>query len=306
MKKKYFIYLFTDRGFGSEILTLGISIILSDSVNLKFKMCSIYSNITYRLGWGDYFEPFCEEITDPILRKTFEFWGHDFKSQYKKFVYKINVYWFLGFDFVCMHDLWERIWSKDFNKGVYNSFNLKLNNTTSVESMSIVLNSIWRPKNFILKEVEEFVSNHKLFPGTFISLHVRRGDKIHGSLKEADIVDINLFINYITLNLNTFRKILLITDDYSCYEELKAKIPSSEIICSADKAERGYYNSAFNNMPSDYRFNKIKNLITQIELCRLSDFFLGTYSTNLSRLIAVLRNDINCHDILNADLKIVL
>lgn len=288
------------------MLTLGISIILSDSINLKFKMCSIHSNITKRLGWSDYFETFCEEITNPFLKKTFHFWENDRISRWRKRVYKFKVLFFLGFDVVCMHDLWSKIWSKEFNTGVYNSLNLSLENNTSLESMSIVLNNIWRPKNYILKEIKEVVNKYKLHTNSFISIHVRRGDKIHGITKESDIVNLDLFINYINLKFCSQIKILLITDDYSCYQEFVAKMPSYEIISFVDFSERGYDNVAFSKMSSEYRFNKIKNLVIQIELCRLSHYFIGTYATNLSRLIAILRNDINCLDILNEKLTIVL
>jgi len=294
IKPKNLIWIFTERGFGSEILWLLVAILYAEKNNLNFKLCSVHSNITTKNGWTDYFNPFCEEINANFLKNNFYFWQSDITTQRKKQEYSKIANSHLGKSNIYTHDIWFKIYNNNFFNQTFNSTKYNFNNTNGIKALSKIFFKIWQynPEidNYIKKSINTFEFKDK----EYIVFHIRRGDKIQGASKEVDIVQTSSFVELYTNKLSKYKNIFVITDDYKVYEELVTKLPNNIIKTFCNKDEAGYVNANFSNLDKNIRFNKIKNLLLQIEISKNSNYFVGTYSTNLSKIINIYRENINC------------
>jgi len=60
--KKYFVFHLGTRGFFAEITTVARAAIYAHAHGLQFVLRNELFGYRYKLGWGDYYEPFCAEF----------------------------------------------------------------------------------------------------------------------------------------------------------------------------------------------------------------------------------------------------
>ncbi len=303
IKKTKIFWQLTDRGFGSEILLLAMGILFAEKNKLKFILNSEYSNFTIQNGWSDYFEPFCKEVKGRLYKKNFHFWESDKKTKTKKFRYKIKLMLFLGADTRLIHEAWPLIWNGNFEKELYSSKKYAYKDASCKKALSVVLSKIFKFNVETTKNINTLISKLNL-PSNYLSFHIRRGDKVYGEWKEADVIDTKKFANTYTENHNG-EDLYILTDDYSVIIELKKLLPETNIITLCQPEENGYNNYEFTNSSIEIRSQKIIKLLAEITICKNSKYFIGTYTTNLSRVIALLRDENNCLGIDMSNLPII-
>ena len=269
-----------------------MGILYAEQEGLTFTMNSVHSNITYKNGWADYFRPFCKEFNNELRRKDFQFWETSGHMNKRKRRYAIRGYFQVGFDSVFTHQIWWKIWGKHFEEKAYSSPKYGFINLSGVDAATNVLNNIWN----LNEELESWICNQKKQLGfddvQYVAVHMRRGDKVSGTTKEADEVATNSFADEILKLPAHIKTVYVLTDDYARIGELQTMLPADyKIITLCERGENGYDNGLFTKLSPEIRFNRIKRLLLETEICRKADFFIGTYVTNLSKLIVLLRNN---------------
>ena len=161
--------------------------------------------------------------------------------------------------------------------------------------MNKILKEIWKIKPELEKKYKNELKRKIPHNNGYVAIHVRRGDKIH--LMEDRKYEITEYVDaLLKLPLKT-KVIFLMSDDYSAYMELKEKLPAFEIITFLNEKQLGGYDhTRYLKLPKREAKKRTIQLITEIEIAKNSDFFIGTLSSNIFKLVLYSKL-INCIDI---------
>lgn len=172
---------------------------------------------------------------------------------------------------------------------LFSEYKSRENYTSFILSMNQILKKIWKIKPEIWKKIEKKLPKEK-----YVCIHIRRGDKIQA---EEDIkYEVQEYINALlklNLEINT---IFLMSDDFSTYIELRKKLPNYKILTLINSGMRGFNEHTFNASSPENKKRETIALLTEIEIARRSVLFIGTFGSNIFRLIKFFKID-NCIDI---------
>lgn len=135
-----------------------------------------------------------------------------------------------------------------------------------------VLNQIYR----IIPSIQREINANPIFkilPDCFDAFHVRRGDRIaNNHLKPKSLQQ------YFEIYEN--QNIYIATDDYSVIEEAKNLRPDLNFYFLVQEEKRGYF-----HRKESIKHEETIQSLTDIEICSMSDRFIGTAGSCYSRLI---------------------
>ena len=128
----------------------------------------------------------------------------------------------------------------------------------------------------------------------YTAVHVRRGDKL---IKEAREVPLLQYIQKIerTLPGKEFRQVFVASDDSAVPEEFSQLRPTWAFFginhtISYASNYTGHAQSTFNRLPLDERMNQTRLLICEIQMLVDADYVFCTMSSNICRLVQILRH----------------
>ncbi|KAK9764072.1 hypothetical protein K7432_008750 [Basidiobolus ranarum] len=178
------------------------------------------------------------------------------------------------------------------------------------ERKQIVTQALWEPKalikDVVVKTRELYVEKDKK---VFISMHIRRGDKIRAEAKDLSISLYAEKVRNLVDNKYHGRHIALFvfSDEdkpIAMLRTLLADHSKIQIFTLIDAFNRqpqlaktwkpiqqreGYDQKNFVESDKEYQFLQTAELITDITLAATADEFIGTYSSNIGRLLVLLR-----------------
>ena len=130
----------------------------------------------------------------------------------------------------------------------------------------------------------------------YIAVHIRRGDKVAGRIKEAEATEVSEYIAKVK-NINSgITNIFVATDDFMVVEEFQSRCPSEWHVFSLSSPERqGYDLLKFNTESGSRRKREMVELFVDMHFLSKAEAFVGTYSSNMGRLVALLRGGYRCH-----------
>jgi hypothetical protein len=136
------------------------------------------------------------------------------------------------------------------------------------------------------------------------AIHVRRGDKLHGYMHhgtlrvEGEDISARKYLQIIRRVTPNIRKLFIMTDDYQAVEKFRAIAAHMDIVSFCEKADHGYDQGQFSSLPSRTKTVMIRQLILEAELASRSQIFVGCYSSNVSRYIALIhRKPKSCYSV---------
>lgn len=148
--------------------------------------------------------------------------------------------------------------------------------------VSKILTDIWKFNPEIQREIDMKIDALNL-PDEYISIHIRWGDKI----QESKLFKVAEYMQRLPRPCPSH--IFIMTDDFDCIRELEEKYKEYNFIYLTRSSQKGNYTKLlFNkNAIADPENNKKETiqLLTEIEIAKKSALFIGTYSSNLFRLI---------------------
>jgi hypothetical protein len=198
---------------------------------------------------------------------------------------------------------------KDWNYGSWNNYFEKSLKTTSIYEKDINLytfiGSSSKPTSY--EEMKESASiifmpkNKELFvypaleDKKYISVHIRKGDKI--STGESGFISNDIYIKEIydkCKELNIIN-VYYATDDIENLTEIMRKLPNlNHYYNNNNRNKTGYNNSNFNNLSSNDKKIEFDNMMIDFFTIVNSDFFICTFSSNVSRFVALYRDPTKC------------
>jgi hypothetical protein len=265
------IWHLTNRGFGSEINTMLLARAYARMRGYEFLLCSQAWNCRVQHGWGDYFEQFCNEVSHP-MPVAFDALRHGLEKGLKK-----NVLFY--------SDVWRDIWAKKFlSYPLVDPATHRIGQdfwTTMQAEMALV----WRLKPSVAEKVNALKAPPLAALGNaFSAVHIRRGDKT----LEASTTSIEEYVKHIS-QPGLPRRVFVLTDDFSVLGELETAAPEFTFVSLCLPKQRGHEQGAFNAGLGPARYEETLRLIAELTIARQAERFFGTGTSNISRVLALLR-----------------
>lgn len=312
-------FYLTDRGLGSEVIFLINTILLAEFESAKIEVNDNLWNSNTGNGWGDYFEQNNSFVinnsfgvgysTDFKLKqwkgliRTIKYsylidWVKNGKGQLVKGGLKYIMPFFryitsnfkneneiIGQKLISIDGIKENIL---WNKVLRISLSYEFQNISITDSRSKIANDLWRINNLVQKEINTSLKNLKYCDGDYIGVHIRRGDKLINEANKVGVID---FIKLIEkMNLSS-ENIFIATDDYSVINEFIELRPRWKIKSLVTNHENGHLQSDFNSKSNnDIKKNTI-SVINDIEILKNSKVYIGSITSNFTKLISILRNN---------------
>lgn len=285
------IWKLTSRGFCSELNLLLLAILYCKEEGLDFALASRRWNSAYNVGWTDYFEPFCDEadsaiyLLDNILTKN---------TLLRKKLHSIQRAVFrrkLSKEVIINADIWDRIWTHTFAERDFACFGERVN---CFDACRKVLSEIWRFNTGTKLHISKLIQ--AAHPGSqqYFTIHVRRGDKI----EEAEYASIGKYMQIAqqTGSLsNHYRHVM--SDDYSVIEQIRKDFSELNIITLCNESSRGHAQKVFNRENAAARNINTVTFLAELTMAAQAEFFVGTYTSNVARFVALLRGRETTHSV---------
>ncbi len=283
-EEKMTFYLGADAGFFSEFNNMVLAILYCLNKEIKFTMYSKKANFALARGWNDFFNPFCDE-SKFFLHSRYNRRGYQIKNQ-KTFPPKV-LKLLTGDDYLTQ-DIWDSFRSKEFSNTRFTIPELELNNSSLLDATKKIISMIWRYNPTSRKLVQDYKNSIEL-PKNFISIHIRAGDKT---------LEVNTFNSHQYMEkaneLKSSKKAFVLTDNYSVIEDLKKFYSDWEFFTLCSPSERGYVHSEFTKMDTSQKYLQHLKLFASLDICAVSDKFIGTYSSNPGMFMGMRMGEVKC------------
>jgi len=276
--KKIMVYSFgcwPTASFGADYLGLLARLMACLRLGIGFRLCKIRSpqGFVIKNGWTDYFQPFCEVATGPMLDRINR---HNFPFQQRFPVVKPLA----------------RLWLKCATRPRADYFqfdDLKTEplgppifepNENYLSACRDLVRLLWTYNAATASEVER-IKDEIVAPKNYLGICIRRGDKI----AENSYVDIDRYVDSISTLASDTRIIFVATDDVRTISEISSKMPHYVFISLTENDARGYIHSEFKSLPREERRRRTLRFFAQLELLRDASLFIGTRTTNVSWMV---------------------
>jgi len=286
-KEKTLVFQLTKRGFFSEVNNMILAILFCLDHGIEFVLYSKSWSAGTDKGWCDYFLPFCHESSNILFsrRQSYRITGrrehvlHSFQKVCLR-------------NYLSSHDIWPMMRDDDFLKQYFVIPELGIDGDI-FHAKQVLLQMVYRYNSEIscaLKDYDRRAS--EISP--FVGMHIRRGDKV----KEANPVSIQQYVEKISDIIPDARQIFIFSDDYQVLKEFTALAPNEWSITSFCNSEaNGYTNKIFNNQCGVEKKKQMLAFLADIHMLRKCDKFIGTYSSNVARAIALFLGKDKCYSL---------
>lgn len=269
-KRTLIYHLGAEAGFFSEFNNMVLAILYCYKHNINFKIYSQDAHFGYNKGWTDFFEPFCEEVSEKFhmsynIRQP-QFLPNNPIFNIKKFIYKI-LYHFSYYT----HELWPYFRNPNTQK---EKFFIENKYMDFLEASKYVIDKIWKYNKITQSRIDELVDNLSL-PNDYAGIHIRRGDKF----TEHDDVDIEIYMTKLQ-QVTDIKNIFVYTDDYNVVTLLRKKYSTYNFYTLVDETEHGYFHQDFINKTIELRKKAVVKMLASMDLLSKAQYCIGTYSAN--------------------------
>lgn len=278
-------YSLTQRGFYSEVMNLILAKIYCEKNSLRLIVNTRNWNSRYEKGWEDYFEETFETTNDLISSQCYVD-GIKHKLSFGSFLKKplmellhlghctINY----GFKFLTGHGLSEDVFFKMRSEGFLSSLeDCRLD-------IQYALTDSYVYNDELKAEIQRGKKKIGILGESYIGVHIRRGDKI--ATKEMENIKIEKYITAIKTKEGVSKVVYIATDDINVVETIRAGLGDSyKVFHNTLLSSSGYDSDKYNKEDLEYRYSETKLAILDVDILLNSEYFIGTYSSNLSRII---------------------
>lgn len=121
---------------------------------------------------------------------------------------------------------------------------------------------------------------------TLVGVHVRRGDKV----REVAEVEIARYVDAIRVVSNESVPVFVASDDGSAIMDVRRRL-NERIVLATKGVERreGHVQAEMNRRFMKGKYGSVVELLFEVEVLANASIFVGTFSSNLARLVHVLR-----------------
>ena len=296
---KKIIYSLTHRGLYSELVNLALAKVYADKYNYRLLVNSRNWNSKIDNGLSDWFIPYFEE-THSILTYQEKIYNNE-KPWIGKIYYNPSAFWgywrerlynkifkFFNPTALLSKESFQRMHSGDF-----------LSQYSEGELLNAVSNSF---KKFYKYNAltQNSISEKKQYiniPDNYISIHIRRGDKIVTG--EMEDISLNIYVDAIRKYSYISNNIYIATDDVTVISYISKKLSDIDIKIYYNKENKlkGFDEKTYNLKSDSVRRDEVLNMLFDMDMMINSSFFIGTFSSNVGCVVAMYLGLDKCHSI---------
>ena len=286
---KKIIYSLTHRGLYSELVNLALAKVYADKYNYRLLVNSRNWNSKIDNGLSDWFIPYFEE-THSILTYQEKIYNNE-KPWIGKIYYNPSAFWgywrerlynkifkFFNPTALLSKESFQRMHSGDF-----------LSQYSEGELLNAVSNSF---KKFYKYNAltQNSISEKKQYiniPDNYISIHIRRGDKIVTG--EMEDISLNIYVDAIRKYSYINNNIYIATDDVTVISYISKKLSDIDIKIYYNKENKlkGFDEKTYNLKSDSVRRDEVLNMLFDMDMMINSSFFIGTFSSNVGCVVAM-------------------
>ena len=287
MKKNKIIYSLSSRGLYSELFNLCLAIIYAQRKHLSLQLNTWLWNARINKGWQDYFAPTlpCKNnpfsAQDKVYTNEKPWIGKIYykPKEFLTFYFRLilnNLYHVLNPCHLLTKDIFEDMRSKGF---IYDTLG-----NNAFNSMASAFKQIYILNDSTKSRLEQRIDELKL-PDDYIGIHIRRGDKI--TSQEMQEIRIGKYVNSILKHKAISSNVYIATDDVSIIDELSQQLISHgiSVLYNDLNQSQGFNEATFNHFSRQARYEETLNVLLDMEVLIHSKFFIGTFTSNLSRVV---------------------
>ena len=296
---KKIIYSLTHRGLYSELVNLALAKVYADKYNYRLLVNSRNWNSKIDNGLSDWFIPYFEE-THSILTYQEKIYNNE-KPWIGKIYYNPSAFWgywrerlynkifkFFNPTALLSKESFQRMHSGDF-----------LSQYSEGELLNAVSNSFKKFYNYNaltqnnISEKKQYIN----IPDNYISVHIRRGDKIVTG--EMEDINLNIYVDAIRKYSYISNNIYIATDDVTVISYISKKLSDIDIKIYYNKENKlkGFDEKTYNLKSDSVRRDEVLNMLFDMDMMINSSFFIGTFSSNVGCVVAMYLGLDKCHSI---------
>ena len=296
---KKIIYSLTHRGLYSELVNLALAKVYADKYNYRLLVNSRNWNSKIDNGLSDWFIPYFEE-THSILTYQEKIYNNE-KPWIGKIYYNPSAFWgywrerlynkifkFFNPTALLSKESFQRMHSGDF-----------LSQYSEGELLNAVSNSFKKFYNYnaltqnSISEKKQYIN----IPDNYISVHIRRGDKIVTG--EMEDINLNIYVDAIRKYSYISNNIYIATDDVTVISYISKKLSDTDIKIYYNKENKlkGFDEKTYNLKSDSVRRDEVLNMLFDMDMMINSSFFIGTFSSNVGCVVAMYLGLDKCHSI---------
>ena len=291
--KKLIYHVGSYAGFHSEVDAMMQCMLYCYKHEIKFILYADDANFSGGHGWEEFFEPFCELNHDPL--------NHKYNNRYIESNPILKLIQKIGSDKIKKNNNVDLLTQDIFRTAI----NKKISTTEEILWPELGINGptfteFGKISDFALRynkktkeEVDNIISSLNL-PSSYYSIQLRGGDK----LTEKGVVnDIDIVVDRILKYDSKIDNLFVFSDDYRYVDEIKNKLPNTNIYTLCDSNDKGYDNVKFNNTDWSYKRKKMINLFAMIDICFKSKVHFGNNTSCINNYISSIRNNNEVYNI---------
>lgn len=296
---KKIIYSLTHRGLYSELVNLALAKVYADKYNYRLLVNSRNWNSKIDNGLSDWFIPYFEE-THSILTYQEKIYNNE-KPWIGKIYYNPSAFWgywrerlynkifkFFSPTALLSKESFQRMHSGDF-----------LSQYSEGELLNAVSNSFKKFYNYnaltqnSISEKKQYIN----IPDNYISVHIRRGDKIVTG--EMEDINLNIYVDAIRKYSYISNNIYIATDDVTVISYISKKLSDidTNIYYNKENKLKGFDEKTYNLKSDSVRRDEVLNMLFDMDMMINSSFFIGTFSSNVGCVVAMYLGLDKCHSI---------
>ena len=296
---KKIIYSLTHRGLYSELVNLALAKVYADKYNYRLLVNSRNWNSKIDNGLSDWFIPYFEE-THSILTYQEKIYNNE-KPWIGKIYYNPSAFWgywrerlynkifkFFNPTALLSKESFQRMHSGDF-----------LSQYSEGELLNAVSNSFKKFYNYnaltqnSISEKKQYIN----ITDNYISVHIRRGDKIVTG--EMEDINLNIYVDAIRKYSYISNNIYIATDDVTVISYISKKLSDIDIKIYYNKENKlkGFDEKTYNLKSDSVRRDEVLNMLFDMDMMINSSFFIGTFSSNVGCVVAMYLGLDKCHSI---------
>ncbi|KAI0565822.1 Alpha-(1,6)-fucosyltransferase [Gracilaria domingensis] len=163
---------------------------------------------------------------------------------------------------------------------------MRAQSRSSLQRYRKIAANAWELNDRTHEAVQRVITQTNL-PPQYLAVHIRRGDKA----KERPLVPLRRYVEAIKLMQNSNGTVFIATDDGSVIKTMREQLAGRRVVSvTAAQERKGHIQKLMNRMYLKQNEERVVALLAEIEMMRKATVFIGTFSSNLGRLVHVLRD----------------
>lgn len=271
------VYPLTNRGWASEINNLALVMLycLEHKIELQ-----LYTDGWNSGKWSNYFKPFCKTFKSPVKLPVYIFTDQGRKRKLycilHKMVYR-NTY-------LTDSNRWNSI--KEMSKLADTYTYLELGIEGDIfQALQQLFKILLRPIDSLRNELDAAILEFQ--NKEILGIHVRRGDKL---IREAGMFPVHEYVEKARTAGFDFSEVFVASDSVQTLSEFEMVLPNIKYSSFCSNEMAGHDQKTFNNRAIEKRIMDTNNMIKDIYILKSTPYFVGTFSSNVGRLVHTLRN----------------